>query len=64
MGRLRVVHLVDDTTAGGVMRVVVRVGYVAVPVFVRVVMVLNAMRVQTTLGQPKASQADRTDAQP
>jgi hypothetical protein len=48
----------------GVMGMVVRMRRVAMPVGVRVVVLLLAMRVQAPLGQPKASQADRTDAQP
>jgi hypothetical protein len=48
----------------GVVRMVVRVGYVAVPMLVRVVVMLLAVRVQAPLGQPEASQANQTDAQP
>ena len=43
---------------------VVRMRRVAMPVGVRVVVMLLAMRVQAPLGQPKASQADCTDTQP
>lgn len=48
----------------GIMRMVMRVRRVAVPVGVRVVVMLFAVRMHAPLGQPEASQADRTDAQP
>lgn len=48
----------------GVVRMVVRVRCVAMLMGVRVVVVLIAVGVQVSLGQPRASRADRTDAQP
>lgn len=48
----------------GIVRVIMRVSRGAVPVCVRVVVMLIAVRMQAPLGQAVASQADRTDTQP